>query len=181
MAADALFETRGDRFLPTPLSGGPWRGVEHRFVRGSFSEPGPTTDWIRLNVPLLADEEISPLCRACAVADFGNGISGVLPPEGFTYVNPNLTVSLHRYPTKPSTDACAIWATDECQTWQPHRLGTVGRDNRSVSARQNSPILRDRSVAARARNSARLLLQHHEMPGSGLPAFSILKSVQREG
>lgn len=73
-------------------------GVEHRFVRGSFADPGPATDWIRLRVPILDGEETSPLCRVCAVADFGNGISGVLPPAGFTYINPDLTVTLHRYP-----------------------------------------------------------------------------------
>ena len=32
------------------------RGVEHRFVAGSFLQPGPATDWIRLRVPLLAGE-----------------------------------------------------------------------------------------------------------------------------
>lgn len=73
-------------------------GVEHRFVRGAFGTPGPATDWIRLKAPLLDGEETSPLCRVCALADFGNGISGVLPPDGFTYINPDLTVSLHRYP-----------------------------------------------------------------------------------
>jgi hypothetical protein len=74
------------------------RAVEHRFVRGSFKEAGASTDWIRLKVPLIAGEETSPLCRVAAVADFGNGISGVLPPDRFTYINPDLTVSLHRYP-----------------------------------------------------------------------------------
>lgn len=72
-------------------------GVEHRFVRGSFSTPGPAIDWIRVKFPLLAGEPLSPLCRACAVADFGNGISGLLP-RTHTYINPDLTVYLDRYP-----------------------------------------------------------------------------------
>jgi hypothetical protein len=71
--------------------------VEHRFVRGQLSTPGPATDWIRLKVPLLDGEEPSPLCRVCAAADFGNGASAILP-KSHTYINPDLTVYLHRYP-----------------------------------------------------------------------------------
>lgn len=73
------------------------RATDHRFLHGHFLELGPSADWIRLRVPLLADEEPSPLCRVMAAADFGNGISGVLGP-GYTYINPDLTVYLHRYP-----------------------------------------------------------------------------------
>ena len=71
--------------------------VEHRFVKGQLSTPGPATDWIRLKVPLLDDEEPSPLTRVCAAADFGNGASAVLPAS-HTYINPDLTIYLHRYP-----------------------------------------------------------------------------------
>jgi hypothetical protein len=72
-------------------------GVEHRFIRGSFAEPGPAVDWIRVKFPLLEGEPLSPLSRACAAADFGNGISGLLPGT-HTYINPDLTVYLHRHP-----------------------------------------------------------------------------------
>jgi hypothetical protein len=74
-------------------------GVEHRFVAGTFLEPGPSTDWIRLRVPLVAGEETSPLCRVAAAADFGNGISWVLSRnDGYGFINPDLTIYLHRYP-----------------------------------------------------------------------------------
>lgn len=74
-------------------------GVEHRFVDGSFSEFGPATDWIRLRVPLVAGEETSPLCRVVAAADFGNGVSSALHRgDGYSFINPDLTVYLHRYP-----------------------------------------------------------------------------------
>jgi hypothetical protein len=88
---------------PHPGVSGPWHpgfhthGVEHRFVRGAMDESGPATDWIRLAVPLLEGEDPSPLVRTCAAADFGNGVSGILR-DSHTYVNPDLTVSLHRYP-----------------------------------------------------------------------------------
>jgi len=75
-------------------------GVEHRFVRGSTSAPGPATDWIRLRVPLVDGEDTSPLSRVVAVADFGNGISWRLSPlDGWEFINPDLTVYLHRHPT----------------------------------------------------------------------------------
>lgn len=79
------------------LDGFHTHAVEHRFVRGQMSIPGPATDWIRLKVPLLDDEHPSPLVRVCAAADFGNGASGVLP-RSHTYINPDLTIYLHRYP-----------------------------------------------------------------------------------
>jgi hypothetical protein len=72
-------------------------GVEHRFILGSFAEPGPAVDWIRVKYPLIAGEPLSPLARTCAAADFGNGISGLLPGTHI-YINPDLTVYLHRHP-----------------------------------------------------------------------------------
>lgn len=73
------------------------RATEHRFVKGAFLELGPSTDWIRLAVPVVEGEEPSPLSRVMAAADFGNGISAVLGPS-HTFLNPDLTVYLHRHP-----------------------------------------------------------------------------------
>lgn len=73
--------------------------VEHRFVGGGFDRPGPATDWIRLRVPLIAGEETPALSRVAGAADFGNGISWVLNPlEGYTFINPDLTIYLQRLP-----------------------------------------------------------------------------------
>ena len=75
------------------------RGVEHRFVAGGFMSAGPATDWIRLRVPLVAGEETSPLSRVAAAADFGNGVSWVLSRnDGYAFINPDLTIYLHRHP-----------------------------------------------------------------------------------
>lgn len=74
-------------------------GIELRFVRGSFAEPGPGTAWIRLRVPVVAGEATSPLCRVAAAADFGNGVSWVLSRSaGYRFINPDLTIYLHRHP-----------------------------------------------------------------------------------
>lgn len=73
--------------------------VEHRFVRGSFDTAGPAVDWIRLRVPLIAGEPTAPLSRVAAAADFGNGISWVLHrADGYSFINPDLTIYLHRHP-----------------------------------------------------------------------------------
>ncbi|MET0339984.1 MAG: thioesterase family protein [Polyangiales bacterium] len=73
--------------------------VEHRVVAGAFEEPGPATNWIRVRHPLIAGEETSGLCRAMMAADFGNGLGSVLSRgDGYTFINPDLTVYLHRHP-----------------------------------------------------------------------------------
>lgn len=75
------------------------RAVEHRFVAGSFVTAGPAIDWIRLRVPVVAGEETSALSRVAAAADFGNGISWVLSRnDGYAFINPDLTIYLHRHP-----------------------------------------------------------------------------------
>jgi hypothetical protein len=118
---------------PGPVSGAaslpPWAaqvdyvafhnsGVEHRFVAGSFDRPGPATDWIRLRVPLIEGEETSPLSRVAAAADFGNGISWVLSRnDGFSFINPDLTIYVHRHPS-------GEWVCLDAQTFvQPHGVG----------------------------------------------------------
>jgi hypothetical protein len=73
-------------------------GVEMRYAHGSFMEQGPATVWIRLAMPLVAGEVTSPLQRALAVADFGNGVSAAMPWGQFLFVNTDLTVYLHRQP-----------------------------------------------------------------------------------
>lgn len=74
-------------------------GVEHRFVAGGFDVPGPAVDWIRLRVPLVDGEATAPLSRVAAAADFGNGVSWVLNRgNGYSFINPDLTVYLHRLP-----------------------------------------------------------------------------------
>jgi hypothetical protein len=73
-------------------------GNEIRFVRGSFLEPGPALAWFRLAHPVVAGEPVSPAMRACAAADFGNGISRVLEWESHLFINCDLSVGLHRLP-----------------------------------------------------------------------------------
>lgn len=92
--------------------------VEHRFVAGSFEVPGPATDWIRLRVPVVAGEPPTPLARLMAAADFGNGVSWVLHrTDGWQFINPDLTVYLHRLPA-------GEWVClDAVSYMEPHGVG----------------------------------------------------------
>ncbi len=59
---------------------------------------GPGRVWMRLRHPLLPGEELTPLARLAATADFGNGVSAALPFERFLFINADLTVHLQRPP-----------------------------------------------------------------------------------
>jgi hypothetical protein len=73
-------------------------GVELRFAGGDYREPGPAIVWIALRKPVLPGTEPSPLQRAVAAADFGNGVSAVLDWSTQLFINPDLTVHLERDP-----------------------------------------------------------------------------------
>lgn len=123
-------------------------GVEHRFVAGGFDQLGPSTDWIRLRVPLIAGEETSPLCRVAAAADFGNGISSVLQrSDGYTFINPDLTIYLHRYPI-------GEWICLDARTAvSPHGVGMAESllfDERGAIGRSVQSLLIDRMAPERA-------------------------------
>jgi acyl-coenzyme A thioesterase PaaI-like protein len=93
--------SHGDGTIPDELGGAVAfhnSGVEHRFVLGRFDRPGPATDWIRLRWPVVPGEEPTALERTVAAADFGNGISRLVPFEELIFINPDLTVYLHRLP-----------------------------------------------------------------------------------
>jgi hypothetical protein len=73
-------------------------GVELRFVRGIFLQPGEATVWIRLRMPVVPDESPSGMQRVCAAADFGNGVSSIHEWGKTLFINPDLTVYLARRP-----------------------------------------------------------------------------------
>jgi len=70
--------------------------IEWRMVHGIFGQPGPAAAWTRMRYPLVPDEEPSPLERVLTVADSGSGVSGMLDITGWIFINPELTVHLHR-------------------------------------------------------------------------------------
>ena len=71
---------------------------EWRFSAGGFAEAGPAKVWNRLRVAVVDGEEPSGWQRVLAVADSGNGVSSALPVTEWLFINPDLTVALHREP-----------------------------------------------------------------------------------
>lgn len=75
------------------------RGIETSFIEGSWRDPGNAAAWLRMRVPLLPDEEPSPLIRVLVAADSGNGVGGLLDTSAWTFINPETTVHLRAYPS----------------------------------------------------------------------------------
>ncbi len=90
-------------------------GVEMRFVGGAFAQLGPSTVWIRLRVPVVSGEEPTPWQRVAAAADFGNGVSSELDFQTHLFINPDLSVFVHRPPV-------GEWVCLDART----RFGTPG-------------------------------------------------------
>jgi hypothetical protein len=97
---------------PAPASGwvdGYLSAIEWRPVRGHFTKPGPATVWARMRYPLVPGEETGPLERVLAIADSGNGVSSELDLRQWRFINPELTVHLHR-------EAVGEWICLDAQT-----------------------------------------------------------------
>ncbi|HWC35873.1 MAG TPA: thioesterase family protein [Mycobacteriales bacterium] len=85
--------------MPVQVFAAPFlAAMELREVEGSWMAIGAASCWFRQRIPLVAGEEPTGLQRLMAVADCGNGLSNVLPFDGWMFINPDLTVHLDRYP-----------------------------------------------------------------------------------
>jgi hypothetical protein len=110
--------------------------MEMSVANGEVGVPGPAAVWFRLAVPMVAGEETTPLMRVAAAADFGNGISGAVAWDEYLFINPDLTIYLHRLPA-------GEWVGLDARTWPTHEgVGVAdaalyderGRIGRSVQA-----------------------------------------------
>ena len=76
-----------------------WTAVDVRLVDGQLGRPGLGRGWFRILAPLTdGNLELTPLARVAATGDFGNGIGAPLAMGAFRYLNPDLTVDVHRLP-----------------------------------------------------------------------------------
>jgi acyl-coenzyme A thioesterase PaaI-like protein len=81
------------------LHGRPLKGqLPEVGVSSGHAPVGSAAVWMRLCRPVLPDEIPSPLVRVMAAADFGNGVSAVLPFEEYVFINADLAVTLDRRP-----------------------------------------------------------------------------------
>ncbi len=75
--------------------------MEWRFVRSSFTEPGPALVWARPRIPLLATEPLHGLDGLLILLDSANGVSAELEVMRHSFVPVDLTLNLHRPPEGP--------------------------------------------------------------------------------
>jgi hypothetical protein len=94
---------------PAGWTGGYIAAIEWREVRGNLGAPGPATLWAGMRYPLVPDEEPSPMERVLAIADSGSGASWELDINRWLFINPELTVHLHR-------EAVGEWICLDSQT-----------------------------------------------------------------
>ncbi len=81
------------------LSGQPLAGeLPELDTTTSHAPVGHAAVWMRLRHPLLPDAPLTPIARVAATADFGNGVSAVLPFEDFLFINADLAITLNRRP-----------------------------------------------------------------------------------
>ena len=83
---------------PASWSRGYLDSVEWRWIEGSFSQPGPAVVWMRLLVPLVPGEELTPLQRLLTCVDSASGVSAVLDLAEWNFMNTELTVHVLRPP-----------------------------------------------------------------------------------
>jgi hypothetical protein len=93
--APALPEPQPDRPMPGWVEGY-LQALEWRWAEGHLVEPGPAAGWARMRHPLVEGEEPSPLTRVLVLADSGNGASSELDLRAWQFINPEVTVHLHR-------------------------------------------------------------------------------------
>lgn len=106
-------------------------GVTVKYPAGQSHEPGPTIAWMQ-TVPLLATEKPSPFQRICPLADCGNAFSRNADPAEVNFMNPDLTILLHRDPVGEwlGTDATGYWEPSGIGMADAHLFdqhGSVGR------------------------------------------------------
>lgn len=107
-----------------------YTAMASKVAGGSTREPGPAAAWLRLTVPLVEGMETTPLMRAAAAADFGNGLSWALPLDRYLFANTDLTLYIQRPPVSE-------WVGVDSRTWiEPSGIGLT----RSVLHDENGPL-----------------------------------------
>lgn len=110
--------------------------MEMKIARGTFGS-GAVAAWMRMRHPLVAGEVPSPLVRVAIAADSGNGVSAMLDTRKFIFMNPDLSIHLHRHPqgewvcldarTVPQPDGVGLAETDLAD-----ERGPIGRSQQAL-------------------------------------------------
>jgi len=116
-------------------------GVQVRYPNGEHSGPGPTTVWMK-TVPLLETEIPSAFQRICPLADCGNAFGRNAEPSDVSFINPDLTIALHRDPVGDwlGSQSVGFWeATGQglADALLFDEYGAVGRALQTVLLKRN--------------------------------------------
>lgn len=112
-------------------------GMELRIERGEVGK-GPVAMWMRMRKPLLPGKAPTPLQRTAIAADSASGVSQVMDISRYTFLNPDLTIYLHR-----RAQGEWVWL-DARTTAQPHGIGladTLLHDERGPIGRSVQSLL----------------------------------------
>jgi hypothetical protein len=90
--------------------------IDVAYPPGQDNNPGPTTLWMK-TPPLIEHEVPSPFQQICPLADCGNGTSRNAELTDLTFVNPDLTIVLHRLPESEWLASSAL------SFWEPTGIG----------------------------------------------------------
>lgn len=90
--------------------------VRVRYPEGEGPGPGSRTVWMN-TADLLPGEVPSPFQRICPLADCGNAFSRHYEPTEVMFINPDLTIALHRDPVGEWLGSRTV------SQWQPTGIG----------------------------------------------------------
>jgi hypothetical protein len=75
--------------------------IEVRTIGDSFFTLGEGLSWVRLVVPVVENETTTPFVQTATLSDVGNGNSMALDGRDWLFVNPDVSLTLHRLPGGP--------------------------------------------------------------------------------
>lgn len=85
------------------------KAIELRVAEGEFGE-GKLGVWMRPRQALIEGERMSPLQNVMICADAGHGVALALDTDAWSFINPDLSVHLHRLPA-------GEWLGMRARTW----------------------------------------------------------------
>lgn len=111
--------------------------VELRVARGRWGEGGPVAAWLRPRVALVEGEPVTPLQRVLITCDAGSGVGANLDTRRYSFVNPDLSLHLHR-PLRGEWVGLSAWlapqrtGVGQCDTTVFDPDGPIGRAVQSL-------------------------------------------------
>lgn len=81
--------------LPVP---GFLHALDMQRVTGGLGLGAPACTWFRLDKPVIAGRETTPLVRLAALSDFTSGTANYLPIDRWSSINADITVNVLREP-----------------------------------------------------------------------------------